>query len=76
MGEAFTTLTSEPGPDVAPYHNRQVVVLDRTDWASWLDPFTGDSGRQAGLGRLVFILLDHPRLVLGRVDPFHHVRMG
>jgi len=35
--EAFTILTTEPGSDVAPIHNRQVVVLDRTDWAAWLD---------------------------------------
>ena len=38
VGEAFTMLTTEPGPDVAPYHDRQVVVLDRRDWARWLDP--------------------------------------
>jgi putative SOS response-associated peptidase YedK len=37
VGEAFTMLTLEPGPDVAPYHSRQVAVLDRRDWASWLD---------------------------------------
>jgi len=36
-GEAFTILTTEPGPDVAPIHNRQVVVLDRADWQAWLD---------------------------------------
>jgi putative SOS response-associated peptidase YedK len=36
-GEAFTLLTTEPGPDVAPIHNRQVVVLDRSDWIAWLD---------------------------------------
>jgi SOS response associated peptidase (SRAP) len=36
-GEAFTILTTEPGPDVAPIHNRQVVVLDRVDWLAWLD---------------------------------------
>jgi putative SOS response-associated peptidase YedK len=36
-GEAFTILTTEPGPDVAPIHNRQVVVLDREDWVAWLD---------------------------------------
>ena len=29
--EAFTILTTEPGPDVAPTHNRQIVVLDRED---------------------------------------------
>jgi putative SOS response-associated peptidase YedK len=33
---AFTMLTTEPGPDVRPYHNRQVVVLRPTDWAAWL----------------------------------------
>jgi putative SOS response-associated peptidase YedK len=38
VGEAFTMLTTAPGPDVAPYHDRQVVVLDRADWARWLDP--------------------------------------
>jgi putative SOS response-associated peptidase YedK len=37
VGEAFSMLTTEPGPDVAPYHSRQVVVLDRSDWAAWLD---------------------------------------
>jgi putative SOS response-associated peptidase YedK len=36
-GAAFTILTTEPGPDVAPIHNRQVVVLDRADWLAWLD---------------------------------------
>ena len=35
-GEAFTLLTTEPGPDVAPIHNRQVVELDRADWHAWL----------------------------------------
>ena len=38
VGEAFTMLTTEPGPDVAPYHSRQIVVLDRDQWADWLDP--------------------------------------
>ena len=35
---AFTMLTCAPGPDVAPIHNRQVVVLDRSQWADWLQP--------------------------------------
>ncbi|ESZ21551.1 SOS response-associated peptidase family protein [Mesorhizobium sp. L48C026A00] len=30
------TMTTEPGPDVAPYHNRQVVVLQPEDWAAWI----------------------------------------
>jgi len=38
VGEAYTMLTCEPGPDIAPYHARQVVVLGREDWARWLDP--------------------------------------
>ena len=37
VGEACTMLTAEPGPDVAPYHGRQIVVIERGDWASWLD---------------------------------------
>jgi putative SOS response-associated peptidase YedK len=37
VGEAFTMLTTEPGPDVAPYHNRQVAVLPPGDWKAWLD---------------------------------------
>jgi putative SOS response-associated peptidase YedK len=36
-GDAFTILTTAPGPDVAPIHDRQVVVLDRADWLAWLD---------------------------------------
>ena len=37
VGEAFTMLTCPPGPDTAPYHNRQMVVLTREHWAAWLD---------------------------------------
>jgi putative SOS response-associated peptidase YedK len=38
VGEAFTMLTTAPGEDIAPYHNRQVVVLPPGDFARWLDP--------------------------------------
>lgn len=38
VGEAFTMLTCPPGPDIAPYHDRQVVVLGRERWSAWLDP--------------------------------------
>ena len=37
VGEAFTMLTMPPGPDIAPYHDRQIAILDRGDWAAWLD---------------------------------------
>jgi putative SOS response-associated peptidase YedK len=33
---AFTMLTTAPGPDVEPYHNRQVAVLQSSEWAAWL----------------------------------------
>jgi putative SOS response-associated peptidase YedK len=36
VGEAFTMLTTEPGPDVAPYHGRQIAVLRALDWRAWL----------------------------------------
>lgn len=36
-GDAFTLLTTGPGPDVAPIHNRQMVVLEPSDWLAWLD---------------------------------------
>ncbi|MCW5705818.1 MULTISPECIES: SOS response-associated peptidase [Alphaproteobacteria] len=38
VGQAFTMLTMEPGPDIAPYHDRQIVIVERDAWADWLDP--------------------------------------
>lgn len=32
----FTMLTTAPGPDVEPYHERQVAVLPPPDWTAWL----------------------------------------
>ena len=37
VGEAFTLLTAPPGPDVEPYHNRQIVLLRPDQWRPWLD---------------------------------------
>jgi putative SOS response-associated peptidase YedK len=34
---SFTMLTTAPGPDVAPYYNRQVAVLRPADWAAWIN---------------------------------------
>ena len=42
VGEAFTLLTCPPGPDVAPFHNRQVVLLSPRDCFEWLG--AGDAG--------------------------------
>lgn len=33
---AFAMLTTAPGEDVAPIHDRQVAVLRPPDWAAWL----------------------------------------
>ena len=30
-------LTTGPGPDIAPFHNRQIVVLRPEDWSAWID---------------------------------------
>lgn len=35
--DRFTLLTCPPGPDIAPYHDRQIVILPSEDWAAWLD---------------------------------------
>lgn len=34
--DAWAMLTCEPGPDIAPYHDRQVIVLDPGRWSAWL----------------------------------------
>lgn len=36
VGEAWTMLTMDPGPDVAPYHRRQIVLLPQAAWADWI----------------------------------------
>ena len=30
-------LTMPPGPDIAPYHDRRIAILDRKDWSAGLD---------------------------------------
>ena len=36
--DSYTMLTTDPGPDMKPYHDRQVVVVPRDRWSDWLDP--------------------------------------
>ena len=48
-GDAFTILTTAPGPDVAPIHNRQVVVLGRAAWMAWLDLTRSEADLPAAL---------------------------
>lgn len=40
--ESFTILTCAPGPDAAPYHTRQPVILEPEQWGPWLD-LAGDA---------------------------------
>jgi putative SOS response-associated peptidase YedK len=35
--DCWTMLTTEPGPDIAPYHDRQIVVLHGDQGRDWLD---------------------------------------
>jgi putative SOS response-associated peptidase YedK len=35
--DRFTLLTCPPGPDIAPYHDRQIAILPREHWGAWLD---------------------------------------
>ncbi len=35
--ESFTLLTVDSGPDLKPYHHRQVVPLHPDRWAAWID---------------------------------------
>jgi putative SOS response-associated peptidase YedK len=37
VGEAFTMLTHEPSPDVAPYHGRSIAIFSPTECVRWLD---------------------------------------
>lgn len=41
--DRFTLLTTAPGPDIAPYHDRQVVLPPPSQWAAWLDPSASDA---------------------------------
>jgi putative SOS response-associated peptidase YedK len=34
---AFAMLTTPPGPDMAPFHDRQIAVLPPALWRGWLD---------------------------------------
>lgn len=35
--DSFTIITTTPGPDAAPFHSRQPVILRQREFARWLD---------------------------------------
>lgn len=39
----FSMLTTSPGPDVKPYHNRQICVLEPKDGPAWLNLSVADA---------------------------------
>jgi putative SOS response-associated peptidase YedK len=52
MRPLFTLLTTEPGLDVAPIHDRKMVILGSGDWSASLDiaapkPSSGSRCRRA-----------------------------
>jgi putative SOS response-associated peptidase YedK len=63
---SFTMLTTAPGPDVVPYHHRQVVVLRPEDWSAWIN-LTKTEGEL--LRPLPRGLLDVAKVVRASADP-------
>ena len=47
-------LTCEPGPDIVPLHDRQVVIVEPADWGEWLtsDADVGHLLRPAPAGHI------------------------
>lgn len=45
----FTIITTAADPGLDRIHDRQPLVLDRDDWATWLDPTLSDEATVAGL---------------------------
>ena len=60
-GSAFSMLTVPPGPDVAPIHNRQIVVLERTDWRAWLEGGAASAALLAPSAAGTFTVVEAPR---------------
>ena len=54
--ESFTIVTCAPGPDCAPYHTRQPVILEPDHWEAWLD-LTADPAplMRAGAGATIAV---------------------
>ena len=52
--DTFSLLTTEPGPDVAPYHTRSVIPVPVGRWQDWLfaGDFPADVVRPPEAGRL------------------------
>jgi putative SOS response-associated peptidase YedK len=49
---SFAMVTIDPGPDLAPYHARQIAVLPPEDWRPWLAEGSLDPLRPLPAGSL------------------------
>ncbi len=58
--DRFTLLTTEPGPDMAPYHDRQVVLLPRRQWSDWLEGAPEADLLRAGPAGSLGVVKDSP----------------
>ena len=47
--ETFTILTTDPNDLLRPLHDRMPVILDRSDFAAWLDPGNRDAAHLRSL---------------------------
>lgn len=50
--DRFTLLTMPAGPDMRPYHDRQIVILPRAAWSAWLGPGPSPAIQQLPAGTL------------------------
>jgi hypothetical protein len=66
---AFTMLTTEPSPDVDPYHNRQVVVLKPQDWAHGRTGFISPNRKRNCCGHSLRDRWRRRRFVKAAIDP-------
>jgi putative SOS response-associated peptidase YedK len=63
--ESYALLTTAAGPDVAPYHNRQPVILERSAYRAWMGtgalPASAIKPLQTGLLKVEQASLDETR---------------
>ena len=57
---SFTMLTTAPGPDVEPYQNRQVAVLQPKDWRPWIVLSAPEGVAEAAIRRRLAVEMVRP----------------
>jgi len=69
--DAFAMLTTSPGADIQPYHNRQIVLLKPDQWRAWLryDPDITEALAPSPAGTLEHRLVRHGKDSFVAEDP-------